>query len=512
MKKLILSLTIILYVNLLTTASKSESTHRSNNYSVLGNSGSGINRESQVLPSFVNLETNWHNYSTDDGLVNDSANTVAIDLQNIIWIGTNNGVSEFDGVNWTTYSTSNGLVDNNINSIVIDAQGKKWFATVGGVSVFDNSNWVTYDSTNSGLVSNWVWTIAFDNQGNTWFGTYGYGVSVFNGNKWTTYNTSNSGLLNNNVTSIAFDQNGVAWLTSDNGVSSFDGKNWTTYSSSNGLSTTFAGSIAVDSLNNIWVGTNEGLYEYNGSYWTVFNVTNSGILDDTVQAVEIDNNGAVWVGTNNHGLCRFKGTTWEIFSKSASVGNNIAIDNRGNKWIPTYTGVLEINDSRIINVNSQTNEVNFNVVSDVNWSISGQPTWFSLSPTSGSTNALVTVNIQANTNLSNRTDQLIISSSQAPNDTLTINQSFGNGTGISESQENNIAVYPNPVHNEVFLSVSNVENSYNVDLYTINGVKIFNTIIENNITDIEMNNYPNGVYILKINSPQGIITRKIIKE
>jgi len=42
------------------------------------------------------------------------------DKKGIIWVGTKNGLSAFNGTEWTTYRVENGMVSNNILSIVVD--------------------------------------------------------------------------------------------------------------------------------------------------------------------------------------------------------------------------------------------------------------------------------------------------------------------------------------------------------------------------------------------------------
>jgi len=59
----------------------------------------------------------------------------AIDAQGNKWIGTDAGVSEFDGIHWTTYNTSNSrLAANAVDAMAIDAQGNKWFVSGGVLS------------------------------------------------------------------------------------------------------------------------------------------------------------------------------------------------------------------------------------------------------------------------------------------------------------------------------------------------------------------------------------------
>ena len=69
-----------------------------------------------------------------DGLGGNFIHTVAIDPKGTLWVGTDGGVSKFDGKNWKTYTTRDGLLNNNVFSIAFDREGHKWFGTWKGLS------------------------------------------------------------------------------------------------------------------------------------------------------------------------------------------------------------------------------------------------------------------------------------------------------------------------------------------------------------------------------------------
>jgi len=120
--------------------------------------------------------------------------------------------------NWTVYNTTNsGLPDNTVREIAIDASGNKWIGTNDGLAEFDGTNWTVYDTTNSGLPDNYVEAIAIDASGNKWIGTYDGGLAEFDGTNWTVYDTTNSGLPDNYVRAIAIDDLGNKWIGIDYG-------------------------------------------------------------------------------------------------------------------------------------------------------------------------------------------------------------------------------------------------------------------------------------------------------
>lgn len=87
---------------------------------------------------------NWETYTEEDGLVNNYVQSIAEDLTGNMWFGTQNGLSEFDGIQWTNYTSSDGLAGNNIICIATDIDGSLWFGTDNGITHYDGTTWTTY--------------------------------------------------------------------------------------------------------------------------------------------------------------------------------------------------------------------------------------------------------------------------------------------------------------------------------------------------------------------------------
>ena len=66
---------------------------------------------------------------------------------------------------------------------------------------------------------------------------------------------------------------------------------WTIYDTDNsGLPDNYVRCIAIDNNNNKWIGTDVGLCMFNGTNWTVYNTSNSGLPDNDINCIAIDNN------------------------------------------------------------------------------------------------------------------------------------------------------------------------------------------------------------------------------
>lgn len=94
------------------------------------------------------------NFTTSDGLPNNAVRSLFLDSKNILWIGTENGVSRMENGMFTTIDQSNGLGHNSCWDITEDSDGNMWFASYGGgVSKFDGKNFTVF-TTKNGLLAN----------------------------------------------------------------------------------------------------------------------------------------------------------------------------------------------------------------------------------------------------------------------------------------------------------------------------------------------------------------------
>ena len=81
--------------------------------------------------------------------------------------------------------------------------------------------------------------------------------------------------------------------------------------------------------------------------WTVYNTSNSGLPNDSIYALAIDEQGNKWIGTRGGGLAKFDGETWTVYNTSNSGlpfdgVYALAIDAQANLWIATTGGGLAV--------------------------------------------------------------------------------------------------------------------------------------------------------------------------
>src|ERR1700744_1758321 len=78
---------------------------------------------------------NFVNWTVEDGLIQSQASCICQDHYRQLWIGTQGGISKFDGKKFTGYSVQEGLPANAVNVMACDSAGNLWIGTNYGISV-----------------------------------------------------------------------------------------------------------------------------------------------------------------------------------------------------------------------------------------------------------------------------------------------------------------------------------------------------------------------------------------
>ena len=210
-----------------------------------------------------------------DDLIKDIVNTIMIDSKGIVWYGTANGISRFDGTNFENISAENMKMNNQgVNSIIEDKAGNIWFGAMGGLARYSKGKILrTFDEV-EGLFDINVNTIAEDQLGNIWIGTNEGRIFKYNKNKPDSnaieFIADENTLGSNSISSLLFYDANTLIAGGNKGFDRISlnkaGKIIAVkqYNASDG----FIGiecnnnSICKDNKGNIWFGTVNGLTRY----------------------------------------------------------------------------------------------------------------------------------------------------------------------------------------------------------------------------------------------------------
>ncbi len=123
---------------------------------------------------------------------------------------------------------------------------------------------------------------------------------------------------------------------------------WNVYTVKNsGLTDDYVTALAMDQDGVLWVGTYSGdVLRFDGSVWQVC-LVGDVLSDSRITSLLCDNSGIVWAGTSEEGLKRYDGISWENFDSfnGALLDDYVAEiteDVDGTKWIATDFGLVHL--------------------------------------------------------------------------------------------------------------------------------------------------------------------------
>lgn len=314
--------------------------------------------------------TNWHTYTSADGLALNDVAALTTDLGGNLWLAysdASQGVTFFDAANGR-FQTNPCLTSGPPSASVRDgaqaADGTLWFATNNGLSQYDGQTWRTF-TTHDGLPSNYVQTITVTPDGLVAVGT-NQGLAIYDGNRWQTIfpddtrllTTDESGVIYyitadeigklddgrspipNPPVSAVYDMlgsGGHLWLTAEEGVFWYDGRGWTSFDNSNSLPTNRARTLTQTEHGTLLVTTetnpeprSSSLYgqyfvqhnyisAWDGTSWQTNAVPQGfGLPHPVVTDILVTDDDSVWFATLG-GIASLAGDRWQTYTPHSGL-------------------------------------------------------------------------------------------------------------------------------------------------------------------------------------------------
>jgi ligand-binding sensor domain-containing protein len=293
---------------------------------------------------------------------------------------------------WVSYNTSNSTLPNNqINAIAIDRNDVKWIGTANGLVCIKGNNLTVYNTANSSLPSSFIQALAVESDGTLWIGT-DKGLAKLKGTAWNVYTTANSVLTSNGIKCIAHDsKNKITWVGTEEDLVKVNSSDNFEYI----VEAKVIQSMAVDHDGALWMGVfNDFAFiglikKYNNGQWTSYRLDQMGHTSALPYGMAIDKNNhvvALLAGTVMKSVIRFDGTAWaeiprlndarglkaiaieddkiwvggSTFSQFGEKNSpliklpdtdspilSMAVDSKGRKWLGTYYGGVFAYNSNI---------------------------------------------------------------------------------------------------------------------------------------------------------------------
>jgi signal transduction histidine kinase/ligand-binding sensor domain-containing protein len=289
-------------------------------------------------------------WTTDDGLPQNSINKLAQTPDGYLWMGTQEGLTRFDGVQFTVFDKHNTpqIKNNYISALYVDHEGTLWIGTYdGGLVTYSNK---TFSETKGLklLENSHIRSIFEDRAMGMWISIRGRGVMRIDSISHHIFDTSN-GLLSNEAWNFCEDSRGRVWIATENGISIYDNGTFTSFTMNDGLIFSIVNSIAQGSNNSMWLATNHGIQKVpddlkNKKAFATYGA-NDGLPDNISYDVKLGNDGTVWIGTRA-GVARFLDGKISSFMAVDGLSydhvSTVLIDFEGNIWIGTDGGGLNV--------------------------------------------------------------------------------------------------------------------------------------------------------------------------
>ena len=326
---------------------------------------------SKSVPRFDRL-------TTEDGLPHSTVWASLQDADGFIWIGTEQGLSRFDGYDFVTYDHDSlnpprrlptaswpwSKMDDNVCGSAPMAAGVNLFQPQDETFLHFRHRPDMDDSLSHDVVH----SMRVDMAGNIWVGTKA-GLNLIDGEHLTVRRTplSDDG-EEPRVLALYQDRSGVMWIGSDCGLRSVDPSGPTSpcmhlASPQESPPDPDPFQVAVyamteDSDGRLWVGTEQGMYVLDAaSSKLVRPPSDAPWTERPVQSLLMDRDGILWVGYSTEGLTRFDPSSGEKTSYLSdpadprSLGDDSVLhilqDQNGMLWFASYQGLSRLNpDSR----------------------------------------------------------------------------------------------------------------------------------------------------------------------
>ncbi|MBL8203842.1 MAG: hypothetical protein JNM09_06395 [Blastocatellia bacterium] len=292
---------------------------------------------------FSLLQFSHELWQTEQGLPQNTVQTLLQTRDGYVWLGTREGLARFDGIRFTIFDKHNTLQipHNQIRHLYEDRDGRLWIATPGGLLRYERGVFTAY-TTKDGLASNNVWSVFQDRAGNLWVATVN-GLNQFRDGKFTTFTTA-QGLLNDSIEVIREDKDGALWIGTEGGLSRYKDGAFTSFTKQNGLVGNAVKTLFVDQQSHLWIGTTEGLSVMANSKFISY-TTREGLIHNEVKAIAEDQTNTLWIGTPR-GLMRFRDGKFAAVTSPEGFNDtpilSLLKDREGSLWVGTETNGLHV--------------------------------------------------------------------------------------------------------------------------------------------------------------------------
>jgi signal transduction histidine kinase/ligand-binding sensor domain-containing protein len=288
----------------------------------------------------------FKSWQREEGLPQNSVRALAQTSDGYLWIGSNEGLSRFDGIRFVPLANSENTVSSAINTLCADKTGALWIGTAGGgLTCWRNEKKITLTK-KEGLPSDTILSLAEETPGRIWIGTDS-GLAI-----WQDGHLAVPPQFKNfngrPITALFKDRNETIWIgVKDAGVFHLTNGKWIALSGepvANLLLDPHC--LLVDRFGKIWIGAGDDFVVCRDeNEWHRYRIPRH-LEHPFVTAFAEEPDGTVWAASVSEGLFQFKNGKLSAVNASSGMSDNfvqaLLADREGNLWVGTSGGLNEI--------------------------------------------------------------------------------------------------------------------------------------------------------------------------
>lgn len=239
------------------------------------------------------------------------------------------------------YTTRDGLPSNQINVLYQDSRGYLWIGTNNGLSVYDGLTFTNFSAAH-GLTNSWVTSVAESRvkPGEMWVGTIAGGIFRFHENRFIPVETGDNE-RSKVISHLLEDSRGTLWSSTVDGIFTFE--KGTSQFVLPRIVHRHSNSLIETPTGRIWAGQANTLTLLSGDEPGKKSVKLGTNRDTDVTSMAISHDGRLLVGTSDS-LLHVISDTSIVYSYKLDMGiaKSIAEDDQGNFWISTAGAVVKM--------------------------------------------------------------------------------------------------------------------------------------------------------------------------
>ena len=288
-------------------------------------------------------------WTEEHGLPQDTIHAITQTKDGYLWVGTDEGLAQFDGYEFTVFNKENGsLPSDSINALWASSDGSLWIGTAGGLTRYQNRKFTTFTK-KDGLADTSINSITEDRAGVLWV-VAGIYLSRLENGKFTNYSPRDE-LPIESLRGVYTGHDGTLYIAGYAGVARRQGTRFVPVISNTEFGGNIVTSVTEDRHGNLWA-TGLGLLRRTPAGKLKVYTTNDGLPDSFVRSVWEDRDGNLWAGTNG-GLARLEGDRFvsnpAATSSEADWVRCIYEDAEGNLWVGMNSGLNRFSDGTFTN-------------------------------------------------------------------------------------------------------------------------------------------------------------------